>query len=108
MLHIQGKTRMDGWLPVPMADEILTMSRVTWPPDETKISSGVSQSHVGDESIEMVQYSARCQSCVDAERAVVATVHGEQYHKESCGWWFGGWIIGLMYSSLSSNLCNVS
>src|SRR5882762_5110449 len=51
----------DGWLAHCHADlhddEILTLSRVTWPPDKTKISSGVSQSHMGDKSIEIVQYS---------------------------------------------------
>jgi hypothetical protein len=38
------------------ADENFTLSRLTWPLDETKISSGVSQSRKGDESIEIVQY----------------------------------------------------
>jgi hypothetical protein len=62
MLDIQGKTGTTGWLIVTliyMDDEILTLSQVTWPPDETKILSGVSQSHMGDESIEIVQYTGK-------------------------------------------------
>ena len=37
-------------------DENFSLSQALWQGDETKISSGVSQSHRGDESFEIVQY----------------------------------------------------
>ena len=38
------------------SDEILPLSQPSSQSDEIKISSGVSQSHMGDELIEIVQY----------------------------------------------------
>jgi len=38
-------------------DENFSLSQALWQGDETKISSGVSQSHRGDESFEIVQYA---------------------------------------------------
>jgi hypothetical protein len=37
-------------------DENFSLSQALWQGDETKISSGTSQSHRGDESFEIVQY----------------------------------------------------
>ena len=37
-------------------DENFSPSQALWQGDETKISSGMSQSHRGDESFEIVQY----------------------------------------------------
>jgi len=38
-----------------MPDEIPTLSQASGPTDEPKISSGLSQSHMGDEPFEIVQ-----------------------------------------------------
>ena len=59
IIDIPGRTGTAAWLIVTaahMIDEIWTLSQVTGPTDEMKISSGVSQSHRGDELFEIVQY----------------------------------------------------
>ena len=50
---------MAAWLIVTaahMVDKIWTLSQATGPTDEMQISSGVSQSHKGDELFKIVQY----------------------------------------------------
>ena len=55
IIHIPGRTGTAAWLIVTTDDEIWTLSRVTPPTDEMIFSSGVSQSHRGDELFEIVQ-----------------------------------------------------
>ena len=55
IIHIPGRTGTAAWLIVTTDDEIWTLSCVTPLTDKMIFSSGVSQSHRGDELFEIVQ-----------------------------------------------------